>query len=78
MFAKFGFDITEKGPLRLVKIYLDSKQVKKVLTGSFIEMNDNHVETVKDKMVFAKHENDIVALGLIKESNFHPKKLLIT
>ena len=41
-------------------------------------MNDNHVETVKDKMVFAKHENDIVALGLIKESNFHPKKLLIT
>ena len=60
------------------KINLDRKQVKKVLTGSFIEMNNNNVETIEDKMVFAKHENDIVALGLIKESNFHPKKLLIT
>ena len=41
-------------------------------------MNNNNVEIIEDKMVFAKHENDIVALGLIKESNFHPKKLLIT
>ena len=60
------------------KIQLDKEQVEKVLTGSFIEMNKNHVETGKDKMVFAKHENNIVALGLIKESIFHPKKLLIT
>ena len=59
------------------KIELDDKQVEKVLTGSFIEMNENHVEKIENKMVFAKHENSIVALGLIKQSNFHPKKLLI-
>ncbi len=60
------------------KIQLDKDQVKKVLTGSFIEMDKHFVETIKDKMVFAKHDNNFIALGSIIKSNFHPKKLLIT
>ena len=62
------------------KIQLSDKQLKKVLTGSFIEMNENIIpkNIGYDKMVLAKHANDFVALGLINKSNFHPKKLLIS
>ena len=62
------------------KIQLNDKQLKKVLTGSFIEMNENIIpkNLGYDKMVLAKHANDFVALGLIDKSNFHPKKLLIS
>ena len=36
------------------------------------------IKAQKDKVVLAKHENNFVALGLIDNFIFHPKKLLIT
>ena len=63
---------------KVSKIQLDEKQMKKILTGSFIEMNNDFVEELKNRMVFAKYENNFVAFGLIKKRNFYPKKLLIT
>ena len=62
----------------VLKIELDYNQVKKVLSGSFVHMNKHLVKTKKNRMVFAKHENSYIALGLIKDFTFHPKKLLIT
>ena len=61
------------------KINLNKEQVKKVLTGSIIEMNkDFDVRgEVCEEVVFAKHANKFVALGLIEKRSFHPKKLLI-
>mgnify|MGYP001287409383 CR=1 FL=1 len=61
-----------------LKIQLDDNQAKRVLRGSFVQMNKNLVEMKKNGVVFAKHENKFIALGLIKDCNFHPKKLLIT
>ena len=61
-----------------LKIQLDDNQAKRVLSGSFVQMNKNLVEMKKNGVVFAKHENKFIALGLIKDCNFHPKKLLIT
>ncbi len=62
----------------ILKIQLDDDQVKKVLSGSFVQMNKHLVKTKKNRMVFAKHENNYIAMGLIKDFTFHPKKLLIT
>jgi len=62
----------------ILKIQLDDDQVKRVLSGSFVQMNKHLVKTKKNRMVFAKHENSYIALGLIKDFTFHPKKLLIT
>jgi len=61
-----------------LKIQLDDNQAKRVLRGSFVQMNKLLVKTKKNRMVFAKHENKYIAFGLIKDCNFHPKKLLIT
>ena len=58
------------------KIQLDNNQVKRVLSGSFVLMNKHLVKTKKNSLVFAKHENKYIALGLIKDCTFHPKKLL--
>ena len=62
----------------ILKIQLDDDQVKRVLSGSFVQMNKHLVKTKKNRMVFAKHEDNYIALGLIKDFIFHPKKLLIT
>ena len=62
----------------ILKIQLDDDQVKRVLSGSFVQMNKHLVKTKKNRIVFAKHENSYIALGLIKDFTFHPKKLLIT
>ena len=62
----------------VLKIQLDDNQVKKVLSGSFVQMNKYLIKAQKDKVVLAKHENNFVALGLIDNFIFHPKKLLIT
>ena len=62
----------------VLKIQLDYNQVKKVLCGSFVQMNKHLVKTQKNRVVFAKHEDNYIALGLIKDYTFHPKKLLIT
>ena len=62
----------------ILKIQLDDDQVKRVLSGSFVQMNKHLVKTQKNRMVFAKHENKYIAFGIIKDYNFHPKKLLIT
>ena len=59
-------------------IQLDDNQVKRVLSGSFVLMNKNSVKTKKNRMVFAKHDDNYIALGSIKDYTFHPKKLLIT
>ena len=62
----------------VLKIQLDYNQVKKVLSGSFVQMNKHLLKKQKNGVVFAKHENNYIALGLIKDCTFHPKKLLIT
>ena len=41
-------------------------------------MDKQSVITNKNNVVFAKHEDNYIALGLIKDSTFHPKKLLIS
>ena len=62
----------------VLKIQLDNNQVEKVLSGSFVQMNKNLVKKHENRVVFAKHEDKYIALGLIKDCFFHPKKLLIT
>ena len=62
----------------VLKIQLDYNQVKRVLSGSFVQMDKQSIITNKNKVVLAKHEDNYIALGLIKDSNFHPKKLLIS
>ena len=62
----------------ILKIHLDDNQAKRVLRGSFVQMNKLLVKTKKNRMVFAKHGNKYIAFGLIKDCNFHPKKLLMT
>ena len=62
----------------VLKIQLDYNQVKRVLSGSFVQMDIQSVITNKKNVVLAKHEDNYIALGLIKDSNFHPKKLLIS
>ena len=61
----------------VLKIQLDYNQVKRVLSGSFVEMNKHLVNTKKNRVVFAKHEDNYIAFGLIKDYTFHPKRLLI-
>tara|TARA_B100000963_G_C22541742_1_gene632507 strand:+ start:161 stop:1054 length:894 start_codon:yes stop_codon:yes gene_type:complete len=61
----------------IVKIQLSNKQVKKVLTGNYIEMKKLTIPN-DSNMVLAKFENKFVALGLVEDNNFHPKKLLIS
>ena len=60
----------------VLKIQLDYNQVKKVLSGSFVQMDKQSVITNKNNVVLAKHEDNYIALGLIKDCAFHPKKLL--
>ena len=62
----------------VLKIQLDKNQVKKVLSGSFVHMDKHSTITKKNKVVFAKHGDNFIALGLIKDRTFHPKKLLIS
>ena len=62
----------------VLKIQLDYNQVKRVLSGSFVQMDKQSVITNKNNVVFAKHEDNYIALGLIKDCTFHPKKLLIS
>ena len=65
---------------KITKIQLSNKQVKKVLTGNFIEMKKQTISNDLNgrNIVLAKHANKFIALGLIEENNFHPKKLLIS
>ncbi len=60
----------------ILKIQLDYNQVKKVLSGSFVHMHKKPIITNKNHVVLAKHEDNYIALGLIKDHAFHPKKLL--
>ena len=58
---------------------LDYKQVKKVLTGNYIEMNEESTAFKMDKnIVFAKYESQLVAVGCVEKNNFQPKKLFIS
>ena len=60
----------------ILKIQLDYNQVKRVLSGSIVRMDKQSVITNKNNVVLAKHEDNYIALGLIKDCAFHPKKLL--
>ncbi len=64
----------------VTKINLSDEQVKKVLTGNYIKMNEDisNESGSKNDLVFAKYADRYVALGMIEKRNFHPKKLLIT
>ena len=61
----------------VLKIQLDYNQVKRVLSGSFVQMDKQSIITNKNNVVLAKHKDNYIALGLIKDRAFHPKKLLI-
>ena len=61
---------------KISRIQLSDMEVKKVLTGNFIEMKKDY-ENDND-LVLAIYANEFVALGIIKNGNFHPKKLLVT
>ncbi len=62
----------------VLKIQLDYNQVKRVLSGSFVQMDKQSTITNKNNIVLAKYEDNCIALGLIKDRSFHPKKLLIS
>ena len=62
----------------VLKIQLDYSQVKRVLSGSFVQMDKQSIIKNKNNVVLAKHEDKYIALGLIKDRSFHPKKLLIS
>jgi tRNA pseudouridine55 synthase len=60
---------------------INKKQLNKVLNGNCVEMNffenDKFVKP-NVKYFFAKHKNEIVALGFMKKKNFYPKKILVS
>jgi hypothetical protein len=39
--------------------------------------NDKFVKP-DEEYFFAKHKNEIIALGFIKKQNFYPKKILVS
>ena len=60
---------------------INEKQLNKVLNGNCIEMNffENDKFVKPDvEYFFAKHKNEIVALGFMKKQNFYPKKILVS
>ena len=65
--------------IKVLKI--NEKQLNKVLNGNCVEMNffenDKFVKP-NVKYFFAKHKNEIVALGFMKKKNFYPKKILVS
>ena len=60
---------------------INEKQLNKVLNGNCIEMsffeNDKFINP-SEEYFFARHESEIVALGLIKKKNFYPKRILVS
>jgi tRNA pseudouridine55 synthase len=65
--------------IKVLKI--NEKQLNKVLNGNCIEMNffENDKFVKPDaEYFFAKHKNEIVALGFMKKQNFYPKKILVS
>ena len=60
---------------------INEKQLNKVLNGNCIEMdffeNDKFINS-NEGYFFAKHESEIVALGLVKKQNFYPKRILVS
>ena len=62
----------------ILKIQLDGNQAKKVLSGSFVQMDKHSTITKTNNIVFAKYEERYIAMGLIKDNTFYPKKLLIS
>ena len=60
-------------------INLDHKQMKKVLTGNCIKMSQELMRfNMKEDIVFAKYESELVAIGSYENKSFQPKKLLIS
>ena len=60
---------------------INKKQLNKVLNGNCIEMsffeNDKSINN-SEEYFFARHESEIVALGLVKKENFYPKRILVS
>ena len=60
---------------------INKKQLNKVLNGNCVEMsffeNDKFINP-SEEYFFARHESEIVALGLIKKKNFYPKRILVS
>ena len=60
---------------------INEKQLNKVLNGNCIEMSffDNgKFINPSEEYFFARHQNEIVALGFIKKKNFYPKRILVS
>ncbi len=60
------------------EIQLSELQVKKLLTGQFVEIKNFFEEMKGNKFAIAKYKKKVIAIGLIEKSFFYPKKLLIT
>ena len=56
----------------------EALQVKKLLTGQFVEIKNFFEEMKGNKFAIAKYKKKVIAIGLIEKSFFYPKKLLIT
>lgn len=60
---------------------INEKQLNKVLNGNCIEMSffeNGKFINPGEEYFFVKHENEIVALGLIKKQSFYPKRILVS
>ena len=60
---------------------INEKQLNKVLNGNCIEMSffesDKFINP-REEYFFARHQSEIVALGLIRKKNFYPKRILVS
>ena len=62
--------------IRGVKKYLSKNKISDIKKEG--AMDKQSTITNKNNIVLAKYEDNCIALGLIKDRSFHPKKLLIS
>ena len=60
------------------QIHLDMNEVALILNGMPIKMNEirNEVNVICGQVILAKFNNELVAVGYLKDGNFYPKNLL--
>ena len=59
------------------EIILDENAIEHILNGRSVKMNKGKIVD-NNEFALAKFENEIVAIGYLKDNNFYPKRLLNT
>ena len=59
------------------EIILDKNAIEHILNGRSVKMNKGKIVD-NNELALAKFENEIVAIGYLKDNNFYPKRLLNT